>query len=177
MVLNPGHPLYTTINKVRSDFHRRVYHSFPTYLLARWLSVLLPCLLSRSFSASPLLPSGTLQYLLKTKAISHTEVPLFFRLFHSGDVHSFRKSRVWCLQLLYRSLQSIHEHNALARKHVYSVLMGFHDSIISDGMTRALAVKILARAASLRSHAIPRTALADQEGCVRAYSWHLLLAD
>ena len=52
-----------------------------------------------------LLLGGSWQYLLKTKAIEHKDVPMFFKLFHSGDVHSFRKSRVWCLQLLYRSLQ------------------------------------------------------------------------
>ena len=57
-------------------------------------------------------------------------------------------------------MQSIHEHNALARRHVYSILMAFHDSVISDGMTRALTVKILSRTASLRSHALVRAPVA-----------------
>lgn len=45
------------------------------------------------------------QFLLKTKSIDHNDVPMFFKLFHSGDVHSFRKARLWCLHLLFRSLQ------------------------------------------------------------------------
>ncbi len=148
---------------------------------------------------APVLPP---QYLLKTKSMDHNDVPMFFKLFHSGDVHSFRKARLWCLHLLFRSLQvrgvsgmartvvmrsappwaplspftpmaatislsnppllspppfqSIHEHNAFSRKHVYSMLMAFHDSLLSDGLTRSLAMKVLARAASLRTHAVAR---------------------
>ncbi len=39
------------------------------------------------------------------KSIDHNDVPMFFMLFQSGDAHSFRKARLWCLQMLYRALQ------------------------------------------------------------------------
>jgi hypothetical protein len=63
-------------------------------------------------------------------------------------------------------LQTVQDHNVFARKHVYSVLLGFHDSIVSDAATRYAALRVIERASTLRSHPVTKAAddAADGDG-------------
>lgn len=90
--------------------------------------------------------------LLKHPVVELRDTPLFKAAF-LGAMTATHGERSWVLRLLLRGIQGNADHNALARRHVYTHLMVLADSTAADRAHRTAALDLLSRAATLR---VPR---------------------
>ena len=89
------------------------------------------------------------RFLLSRPALDLSDLPMFYGMFNSGDAAGFRTQRAWMLRLILSGLQSERDHALLARRHAYTIMMGFHESLVSDAFTRDLVLRILCRACAI----------------------------
>ena len=67
------------------------------------------------------------RFLLSRPSLDLGDLPMFYGMFNSGDAAAFRTQRAWMLRVVLGGLQSEHDHALLARRHAYTIMMGFHD--------------------------------------------------
>ena len=88
------------------------------------------------------------QFCLQRPVLDINDVPMFYNLFYSHS-DSFRKERIWILQLLLNGLNTFADYKLYQRRHVLDILMVFFSSPFADKQMRKLIFEILFKAACI----------------------------
>ena len=80
-------------------------------------------------------------FLLKKPTLDLNDVPLFYTMFNHGGQHH-RARRSWLLNYLGDGVQGVADHHALARRHVYGILMTYASSCVADTTTRLAVLRV-----------------------------------
>lgn len=92
-------------------------------------------------------------FLLARPALDLHDVPMFYALFHSRALLTYKQERSWFLHTLRRGVCDDSDVELLVRRHVLPILMSFYSSELADDHTQRLVAQILTQCLETRSGA------------------------